>query len=114
MDESLQYFRHAIADPQSVPPWSEWWAANAERVQNEFPLVDWVRLKHRKLRGAREILMHRGELPPDFRPPGPFETNSCSECGERLTDLPTDHKGETIQCPHCRVKYHFMVPPEAS
>ncbi|MFO0796379.1 MAG: hypothetical protein U0804_02820 [Gemmataceae bacterium] len=65
MDECLAYFRQAIADPQGVPPWPEWWAANAEVVEREFPLLDYVRLKHRQLLGARQILQNRGELPAD-------------------------------------------------
>ncbi len=28
MDECPAYFRRAVAEPQSVPPWSEWWEAN--------------------------------------------------------------------------------------
>ncbi|HEX4611024.1 MAG TPA: hypothetical protein VH092_22730 [Urbifossiella sp.] len=53
MEDCLAYFRKAIADPRSVPPWSEWWAANVERVERVFPLLDYVRLKHRRLLGAR-------------------------------------------------------------
>lgn len=71
MDECLGYFRKAVSNPASVPPWSEWWAANAELVEHTFPLVDWVRLKHRGLLGAVQILQHRGELPADFRLPDP-------------------------------------------
>ncbi len=68
MDEILAYFRKAVADPGAATPWDEWWAANDEKVQEAFSLVDWVRLKHRKLLGARQILQHRGELPADPPP----------------------------------------------
>jgi hypothetical protein len=61
MDECLNYFRQAIANPTSVPSWEEWWAANGDLVEQVFPLVDYVRLKHRGLLGARQILEKRGE-----------------------------------------------------
>ena len=57
------YFRQAIANPQSVPPWSEWWAANAERVERAFPMIEFVRLKHRGLIGAQQHLQIIGESP---------------------------------------------------
>ena len=63
VEECLAYFRRAIADPLSVPPWSEWWAANVGKAEAVFPLVDYVRLKHRKLLGAQQILQFAGELP---------------------------------------------------
>ena len=69
MEECLAYFRLAVADPARVPPWSEWWAANSGLVERVFPLLDYVRLKHRGLLGARQILQLRGELPEDDRPP---------------------------------------------
>lgn len=56
MQECLDYFRKVLADPASAPPWSEWWAANQTLVENTFSLVDYVRLKHRGLVGARQIL----------------------------------------------------------
>lgn len=65
MDECLVYFRAAVAEPATVPPWAEWWAANSERVSEVFPLLDYVRLKHRGLAGAVQILQRRGELPAD-------------------------------------------------
>jgi hypothetical protein len=100
VEECLQYFRQAIADPKSVPPWSEWWAANADRVQEVFPLVDWVRLKHRKLLGARQILQHRNELPAEYLPPSPRDTGSCAECGERVKHVPGPD-GSIFECPGC-------------
>lgn len=93
MEECLVYFRQAIANPASVPPWSEWWAANIEVVERVFPLVDYVRLKHRRLLGARQILQYMGELPPDYQPPGPLVTGSCGLCGERVSNSDT--------CPTC-------------
>lgn len=102
MDECLNYFRQAIADPRSVPPWSEWWARNAEVVENNFPLVDFVRLKYRRLLGARQILLYRGELPPNYAPPGPHVTGSCSECGERVA---VPENGGDIRCANCGMQF---------
>ena len=62
------YFRQAIANPQSVPPWSEWWAANAELVERVFPMIEFVRLKHRGLLGAQQHLQIIDKLP-DASPP---------------------------------------------
>jgi hypothetical protein len=98
VEECLAYFRRAVADPQSVPPWSEWWAANGELAERVFPLVDFVRLKHRRLRGARQILQHRGELPKDYVPPSASATGACPECGER-----TSRAGGQITCPTCGI-----------
>lgn len=102
MDECLAYFRRAVAEPLSVPPWSDWWAANAGLVEQTFPLLDWVRLKHRRLLGARQILQHRGELPEDYQPPGPLVTGSCGDCGERTTRVPGP-RGGIVECPTCGV-----------
>jgi hypothetical protein len=102
MDECLVYFRKAVTDPATVPPWSEWWAANAELVAQVFSLVDYVRLKHRRLRGARQILQIAGELPEDFCPPSALESGSCAECGERTTRYPGPGGG-IITCPNCGV-----------
>ena len=103
VEECLAYFRRAIADPQGVPPWSEWWAANAELVERVFPLVDFVRLKHRRLRGARQILQNAGELPKDYVPPSPLATGSCGECGERTTNHSGGSGGGQVTCPTCGV-----------
>ena len=103
MEECLAYFRKAIADPASVPPWSEWWKTNAELVERTFPLVDWVRLKHRKLLGARQILQYMGELPADYQPPGPRVTGSCGQCGERVAVNP-DAAGP-VTCTTCGAAY---------
>jgi len=101
VEECLNYFRAAIADPRSVPPWSEWWAANAGRVERVFPLMEFVRLKHRRLRGARQLLQNAGELPEDYCPPSPLVTGSCSECGERTTNHYGGLGGGYITCPTC-------------
>lgn len=107
MEECLAYFRLAVKDPASAMPWSDWWKANVELVERTFPLVDYVRLKHRRLRGAREILQYAGELPNDYAPPSPLVTGVCTECGERTTNHPGEGGGH-INCPKCGVvcTYH--------
>ena len=85
MDECLAYFRKAVTDPQSVPPWSEWWPANAGLVEQVFPRHDFVRLKHRRLLGALQILQARGELPDTYYMPSALLTGTCELCGERTT-----------------------------
>jgi hypothetical protein len=107
VEECLIYFRAAIADPRSVPPWSQWWAANMDKVERLFPLIDYVRLKHRKLLGARQILQYAGELPADYRSPSPRLTGSCSECGERTTITETPAGGH-VSCPTCGVVETFV------
>ena len=103
MEECLAYFRKAIAHPLSVPPWSEWWAVNGELVERVFPLFDFVRLKHRRLLGAQQILQKNGELPKDYVPPNPALTGSCSQCGERTTkQMDTTGAGQVV-CPNCGV-----------
>jgi len=107
MDECLAYFRKAIHDPASVPPWSEWWAANAELVAHSFGFADYVRLKHRRLRGARQILQIAGELEQSFRSPGIEESGSCSDCGERATGSNPAAGAGSITCPTCGGVYVF-------
>ncbi len=63
MEECLIYFRLALQEPARVPPWSEWWASNETQVQEVFSFADYVRLKHRRLLGARQILQRLGKLP---------------------------------------------------
>lgn len=95
----LIYFRQAVHEPQSVPPWSEWWAENEPVAGRVFTIVDYVRLKHRRLWGARQILQKSGELPADFVPPHFSLTGTCSECGERVAlDGGAD---ESAACPNC-------------
>jgi hypothetical protein len=101
VEECLAYFRQAIAHPSSVPPWSEWWAVNAEKVEATFLLFDFVRLKHRRLLGARQILQRLGELPKDYRPPSPLLSGSCAQCGERIV-VESAIEG-TVTCPYCGI-----------
>ena len=101
MDDCLLYFRQAVADPSGVPPWSEWWAANEEVVRRVFPPLDYVRLKHRKLRGARQILQRAGELPEDYYVPSPLLTGSCGDCGERTSTHSGGSGGGYITCTIC-------------
>ena len=54
IEECLVYFRQAIASPESVPPWSEWWQENEPLVERVFPLMEYVRLKHRTPRRAAD------------------------------------------------------------
>ena len=96
MEECLAYFRKAIAEPASVPPWSEWWSTHADKVERIFSLLDYVRLKHRRLLGARQILQFAGELPADYVPPSPLLTGSCGQCGER-----TIESEGIVSCPIC-------------
>jgi len=103
VEECLAYFRQAVADPRSVPPWSEWWAAHAGLVERVFPDVEYVRLKHRRLAGARQILQNRGELPADYCPPSPLRTGSCGQCGERTTTHSGGPGGGYVTCPTCGV-----------
>ena len=115
MDECLRYFRAAIAEPMSVPPWSEWWAANVGKAEAVFPLVDYVRLKHRKLLDAQQILQFAGELPANYQPPSPRFSGSCGQCGERTIHHPTENGGGYVSCPNCGVIDTFesdAPPPE--
>ncbi len=100
MEECLAYFRKAVHDPASVPPWSEWWAANAELVERIFPLFDFVRLKHRRLFGARQLLQNSGELPKDFTPSSPSITGACGQCGERMPNY-SEGPGGSTTCSTC-------------
>ncbi|MEX2173882.1 MAG: hypothetical protein WD872_05935 [Pirellulaceae bacterium] len=98
MEECLVYFRQAIANPSSVPRWSVWWKANEELAQNVFSLADYVRLKHRRLLGAQQILQRAGELPKDHTPASPLVTGWCGQCGEPAIAQPAV---ATIACPIC-------------
>lgn len=84
MDERLAYFRRAIEQPGTVPPWSEWWAANEDLVRRSFDHEDCVRLKFRRLDAARMILERLGE-PANERPSiDIIDRTYCPHCGERL------------------------------
>ncbi|MCA9093785.1 MAG: hypothetical protein KDA68_09885 [Planctomycetaceae bacterium] len=104
-EQCLAHFRKAVALPESVPPWTEWWRDNESLVEQAFPLMEYVRLKHRRLLGARQILQANGDLPTDYQPLSAAVTGTCPNCGDRVTrtDAPTpegkpQHK---IQCPNC-------------
>lgn len=84
MEELLAYFQRAIEQPDSVQPWSTWWSSNSERVRAAFSREDYLRLKHRKLRGARTILERCGWSPTDAARVRPIHTGFCDQCGERL------------------------------
>jgi len=101
IEECLVYFRRAIASPLSVPPWSEWWRENEALVEQVFPLMEYVRLKHRKLLGARQILQRGGELPKDYVPPSPRLTGACGHCGERVANHVVRTPDNSVTCPHC-------------
>lgn len=107
LDQCLQYFRQLVADPASVPPWSEWWAKNISLVEAAFPLVDYVRLKHRRLLGARQILQRLGELPTDYVPPSPFVTSSCGNCGDRIEVSSSSESGRSMKCQVCGTVWTF-------
>jgi hypothetical protein len=115
MEECLRYFRQAISKPLSVPPWSEWWAENEALVQRVFPLMEYVRLKHRRLRGAREILQRTGELPADYVPQSPLITQSCGDCGERTMIAPSGPGSGSVNCSICGPlgTYDCDPPPES-
>ncbi|MCE9529159.1 MAG: hypothetical protein K8R36_24190 [Planctomycetales bacterium] len=101
MDECLVYFRLAVTDPRSVPPWSEWWGTNETLASEVFSFADYVRLKHRRLLGARQILQRLGEIPGDFMPPSHQLTGSCGNCGERTINQDADSGEVVIICPNC-------------
>ena len=63
IEECLDYFRKALTEPDSVPPWTEWWALHADWVERTFPMIDYVRLKYRGLLGAEQILRRLCEQP---------------------------------------------------
>lgn len=98
--ECLAYFRAATSDPLSVPPWSEWWAANEEKARAVFPRYEYLRLKHRKLQGAVGILQALGELPDPWPRWNPLRILTCSLCGER-TIQKSSVGGGMITCPEC-------------
>lgn len=101
LEQCLVYFRQAVREPQSVPPWSAWWAENEPVVGRVFTIVDYVRLKHRRLLGARQILQKSGELPADFVPPHFSVTGTCSECGERVNLGEVGPDMGSTSCPNC-------------
>jgi hypothetical protein len=101
LEQCLAHFRQAVREPGSVAPWSAWWAENEPIAGRVFTIVDYVRLKHRRLLGARQILQKAGELPADFVPPHHSVTGTCSECGERVTLGEVDLDAGSSSCPNC-------------
>lgn len=114
IEECLAYFRQAIASPASVPPWSDWWRENEPLVERVFPLMEYVRLKHRQLLGARQILQRFEELPKDYRPPSPRLTGSCGHCGERVPPSAIGTENGPITCPHCGTVFADSEEPGGS
>jgi hypothetical protein len=101
MSDQLTYFKQAATDPANVPPWSVWWAENSEAVEHALPLMEFVRLKHRRLKGAIEYLKKIGQLPPDFQPPHPLTTGICPDCGDPLQHETTSPDATNLSCKHC-------------
>lgn len=87
MNELLAYFQRAIEHPETVRPWNDWWIENSAWVQAEFSREDFLRLKYRKLRGARTILERSGWTPTDERRLQPINSGFCNVCGERLFNV---------------------------
>ena len=103
MEALLTYFRRAVTDPLSVPPGSEWWAANSEAVERAAPHQEYLRFNRRRLRGAWTFLQQAGHLPEGFQPPSPLSSGSCGGCGERTTNQSAGPGGGYIPCPNCGV-----------
>lgn len=101
MDAFLRYFRQVVTDPANAEPWSQWWATHEGEIQQTLPLVEYVRLKHRRVRGAREILQRAGELPLDFQPPEALRSGVCAECGETVTRADEAQSNAGAICPRC-------------
>ena len=101
MQEHLAYFKQAATDPASATPWSVWWAANAETVEQQYPIVEFVRLKHRRLKGAIQILKQMGELPRDFQPPDARKTGICPDCGDPVKHETASEGGGSLSCALC-------------
>jgi hypothetical protein len=98
VNELLAYFRQAIEHPESVQPWNDWWLTNSDKVESAFSREDFLRLKHRKLRGARIILENSGWTPANARSLRPINTGYCDVCGERLFRmLPGTSKSDIVQ-----------------
>jgi hypothetical protein len=81
MEQCLHYFRAAILEPDTVPPWDAWWPAHADLVRASFKQPDYLKLKFRKLQAAREILARHGQLRPDNQlvPPGVYTQRELHE-----------------------------------
>jgi len=76
--------------------------------------MDFVRLKHRRLRGAREILIRLGELPDDYRSPHPLQTGVCDNCGEKVSNHVAGAGGGYITCSNCGLLTVYDCKPNKS
>jgi hypothetical protein len=84
MEECLTYFRQTIEQPESVRPWSEWWAEHDDLVRQSFDYNDYIRLKFRRLDAAWALLERLGR-PAIESPQGNWlDRTFCPHCGERL------------------------------
>lgn len=103
----LDYFHQAVHNPLSVAAWSEWWSQFEEQAARAFPLVDYVRLKHRRLKGARQILQLSGKLDKEYLPPADALATHCPDCGERSIA-----EEQQYSCPRCKLAL-AIEPPTA-
>jgi len=62
IDRCLNYFRDAAAGRPGIPPWAEWWRANASLVEKNFGPTDYERLRRQGLVAAR-MIVRRTTLP---------------------------------------------------
>jgi len=46
MDEFLPYFRAALEQPGTVPPWSQWWAQHRNRAEDILDPAGFELLRH--------------------------------------------------------------------
>ena len=70
MERCLEYFRVIVFDHLLVPAWNLWWAKNEEIVKRESDSRNQLRLKYRKIEGARDLLVQLGECVKTLRLPG--------------------------------------------
>jgi hypothetical protein len=96
MEECLAYFRRAIEHPGTVPPWAEWWATHEELVRRVFPRPEYLRLKYRKLAGARILVERQGWRPSSESQRDPDRAEFCEVCGERLFRMFPDTPREEV------------------
>jgi hypothetical protein len=112
MEECLEYFRLALTDPLSVPPWSEWWATHEESVRQAFPRFEYLRLKHRRLSGARQLLADAGEAIP-YVQRAPWDIRSCAHCGERANHS-GGPGGGLVTCSRCGLLCSYHCRPAST
>ena len=56
MDEFIPYFRAALEQGGSVPPWSQWWVEHRNRAEDLLDPADFELLRTGKLEAARMVL----------------------------------------------------------